>query len=34
MSSLVLVAPDFDKQFKLAVDANDNGIGAVLWANR
>ncbi|KAJ8045955.1 hypothetical protein HOLleu_09080 [Holothuria leucospilota] len=30
MSSPVLIAPDFEKQFKLAVDASDNGIGAVL----
>ncbi|KAJ8042675.1 hypothetical protein HOLleu_09493 [Holothuria leucospilota] len=30
MSSPVLIAPDFEKQFKLAVDASDTGIGAVL----
>ena len=30
MSSPVLRAPNFEKQFKLAVDASDNGVGAVL----
>ena len=30
MSSPVLRAPNFEKQFKLAIDASDNGIGAVL----
>ena len=30
MSSPVLVAPDYDKPFKLAVDASDAGIGSVL----
>ena len=30
MNSPVLRAPDFDMQFKLAVDASDNGIGAIL----
>ena len=30
LSALVLKAPDFEKPFKLQVDANDVGIGAVL----
>ena len=30
MNSPVLVSPDFQKQFKLAVDASDVGIGAIL----
>jgi hypothetical protein len=31
MSSPVLLAPDFSKQFKLTVDASDVGIGAALF---
>ena len=31
MSSPVLSAPDFSKQFKLTVDASDVGIGAALF---
>jgi beta-lactamase superfamily II metal-dependent hydrolase len=30
MNSPVLVAPDFEQPFKLAVDASDIGAGAVL----
>ena len=30
MSSPVLTAPNFQKQFKLAVDAGDKGCGGVL----
>ena len=30
MSSPVLIAPNYDKPFKLAVDASDMGIGSVL----
>ena len=31
VNSPVLVSPDFQKQFKLAVDASDTGIGATLF---
>jgi hypothetical protein len=31
MSSPILSAPDFSKQFKLTVDASDVGIGAALF---
>ena len=33
-SATVLLAPDFDKCFILAVDASDVGIGAVLFTRR
>ena len=34
LSSPVLTAPNFDKQFKLYVDASDVGAGAVLQTGR
>ena len=31
MNGPILITPDFTKQFKLAVDASDVGVGAVLF---
>jgi hypothetical protein len=31
MNDPILITPDFTKQFKLAVDASDVGVGAVLF---